>query len=298
MKVPESQNHPVTECFNSNINYAMIKNITYLEHAHPSYELIFVQKGVVHVFTHQQNYVVTEGSLLFISSDVIHAYTSSFDSVSFVIGCMPNEVPQFHAAVENSGYSIFSLQNSESTQPLNDIVKSLYANSTASQNRVALVGYISLVLSYIATELEKSPPQPNIQKHISSLERALIHIGNMHYINQNIEQVANTLGISKFHLSRLFNKQLGVSYNTYISLMRINASRRMLIQTNLPISEIYSRCGYKNARSFDRDFLKLVEITPREYRKLHKDEGMSNYYTPFVQNLLCERYNCTPPKNS
>ncbi|MDO4483987.1 MAG: helix-turn-helix transcriptional regulator [Clostridia bacterium] len=101
--------------------------------------------------------------------------------------------------------------------------------------------------------------------------------------------------MSSFTLSRMFHEHLGIGFPAYQTLLQINAVRRMLVQTDLPVNEICTRCGFNNVRSFNRSFQRYVGCTAGEYRKKIPRDGVCSYETPFVRSLLLTRYEGMPP---
>ena len=155
-------------------------------------------------------------------------------------------------------------------------------------SRVSLVAYINLILAQVVAGLDKQPVSQS--RKSTALDDALMYISDMLPNSIAADDVASHTGVSRFQISRLFSQYIGTNLSTYCALMHINAARRMLVQTNLPISEIYQRCGYANSRSFDRDFVRFSGQTPREYRVQETPGGFTNYGTPFVRDLLLRKW--------
>ena len=145
-----------------------------------------------------------------------------------------------------------------------------------------------MILAQVVAGLDKQPVSQS--RKSTALDDALMYISDMLPNSIAADDVASHTGVSRFQISRLFSQYIGTNLSTYCALMHINAARRMLVQTNLPISEIYQRCGYANSRSFDRDFVRFSGQTPREYRVQETPGGFTNYGTPFVRDLLLRKW--------
>ena len=95
----------------------------------------------------------------------------------------------------------------------------------------------------------------------------------LRHIHQNIDdtlklnEVARTFGLSSRTLSRLFRKEIDVSFLQYVKMTRIIKSIEMLLETNQTISEIAYGCGYSNVAAFSNVFEQVVHIRPAEFRK-------------------------------
>jgi transcriptional regulator GlxA family with amidase domain len=81
-----------------------------------------------------------------------------------------------------------------------------------------------------------------------------------------IEEVTKELPASRRNIVRRFKQVTGVPPIEYLQHIRVEKAKRQLEQTNLNISEIINETGYTDPKSFRKVFLKLVGMTPLEYR--------------------------------
>jgi transcriptional regulator GlxA family with amidase domain len=85
-----------------------------------------------------------------------------------------------------------------------------------------------------------------------------------------IEEVIKDLPASRRNLVRRFKQVTGIPPIEYLQNIRVESSKKLLEQTDSTISEIISDTGYTDPKSFRKVFLKLVGITPLEYREKFK----------------------------
>ena len=76
----------------------------------------------------------------------------------------------------------------------------------------------------------------------------------------------------KFHLnaqyiSQLFKNEIGVNFLTYLTSIRIEKSKKLLISTSLSIAEVAEQSGYGDYRVFTKVFKKNEGVTPSQYRR-------------------------------
>ncbi len=81
-----------------------------------------------------------------------------------------------------------------------------------------------------------------------------------------IEEVTKNLPASRRNIVRRFKQVTGVPPITYLQNVRIETAKKLLEQGDQSISEIITQTGYADPKSFRKVFLKLVGITPIEYR--------------------------------
>jgi len=83
----------------------------------------------------------------------------------------------------------------------------------------------------------------------------------------SIEDMANEAGVSIRQFNRRFKAATGVTVNNYLQLVRVDAAKASLVNTDLSIEEISLNTGYENISFFRRLFKKQTSLTPSEYRK-------------------------------
>lgn len=84
-----------------------------------------------------------------------------------------------------------------------------------------------------------------------------------------LEDVAEIVYLSPHYFSDLFAKELHITFSDYIQKVRLEESKRLLINTNMNIAEIANTIGYADSRYFSKLFKKQIGIMPKEYRKLY-----------------------------
>ena len=78
--------------------------------------------------------------------------------------------------------------------------------------------------------------------------------------------IADIVGYSEAHLSRLFKESEGITLHSFIQQIRIDRACHMLRDTNEKIYRIGEVCGYRNTAYFIRVFRSAMGITPQEFR--------------------------------
>lgn len=110
-------------------------------------------------------------------------------------------------------------------------------------------------------------------KNNSIVERAIELIKCNMETDVSLETIASQIPISSTYLSSMFKNKTGVSYKNYITQIRLNKAKELLLNTDLPIYEIASKTGYKDQRHFSTLFQSKVGMLPTEYRK-HVDTNL------------------------
>jgi two-component system, response regulator YesN len=101
-----------------------------------------------------------------------------------------------------------------------------------------------------------------------------------HYCEGNLtlNKLADQIGISASHLSRLFKKRTGIGSREYIKNIRMEKAEELVRSTRININEVASLVGYNHASNFNHDFKSYFGISPSGYRyraRIAKD--LKNY---------------------
>lgn len=107
-----------------------------------------------------------------------------------------------------------------------------------------------------------------IQKRIS-ISNDLMHYIYKHIDTDiNLDELAETFSISKFHMHKIFKEIFGRNiYETIKSIRLQKASSLLLTNSSSTISSISLDCGYSSQTSFMRAFKKRFSMTPKEWRR-------------------------------
>lgn len=101
---------------------------------------------------------------------------------------------------------------------------------------------------------------------------ALSHIQSSYDTVYGVEELAAELGISKNHLVRVFTAAVGVSPGRYLTQVRLDAAKRLLLHGGLPLDAIAGLCGFSGANYLCRVFKRETGETPRGWQTRHADE--------------------------
>lgn len=93
------------------------------------------------------------------------------------------------------------------------------------------------------------------------------------YIEQNdsrplsLDEMSQALHFSKSYIARVFNGSYQTSPIKYHTILQIQKAKRMIIFTNMSLSEISSSVGFDSLQDFSRVFKKIDGCAPSSYRK-------------------------------
>ena len=93
------------------------------------------------------------------------------------------------------------------------------------------------------------------------------------YIQKNfqkdlsLDEVSRQLDLSSYYFSKLFKEETGSNFVEYVTNLRMEKAKELLLKDELSMKEICSAVGYSDPNYFSRIFKKNTGITPTEYRE-------------------------------
>lgn len=134
-----------------------------------------------------------------------------------------------------------------------------------------VTGLMTAMLVEIA-RLSEAIPKGSVPTMINNSNMFTIHPA-LNYIHDNymhqfpIELLAEMCHLSATHFRRIFNTIMGTSPLDFINSTRIDHACLLLSGTDASILDISERVGFRSVSSFNRAFVKVMEMSPREWRR-------------------------------
>lgn len=89
-----------------------------------------------------------------------------------------------------------------------------------------------------------------------------------HYMDElKLDDIASSVGFSKYHFSRLFKQYTNYTFCAYICYRRIKVAEELLEQSGMSITEVAMKAGFPSISTFNRLFKQSKGCSPSEYRE-------------------------------
>jgi len=103
----------------------------------------------------------------------------------------------------------------------------------------------------------------------------------------SLTKVAKYSCMSQYHFSRVFTKTFGESPNTFVTRLRIEKAKNLLITENFSIGKICEMVGYSSVSSFSSCFSKKVGLSPTQYRRKLSSLSSESQRFPMQSIPMC-----------
>lgn len=233
-------------------------DFSFAPHLHSHLELCYVCDGAARLVVDGKALPMEAGEAALVLPNQIHAYLGGQSGRIWVCVFSGDFVPDFVAA----------LRGREIVPPTFRPSAGLVAFLNALREGRSLTPYAQKSGLYALCDetLRDAATIPRKQAEAEAVQRTLRYLELHAPENLTLASVAQALGYSRYHLSRQFHSLTHLGFRTVLNGYRVEQARRMLRQTDQPITEIALACGFQNPRSFNRAFREAMGMTPRTYR--------------------------------
>jgi len=108
----------------------------------------------------------------------------------------------------------------------------------------------------------------SVNSNINPAIEKIIDFSFKHYLEAlTLEQVAKVAGMSIPTFCRFFKKNIKKTYFDFLQELRISHACKLLTDSNKAVVEICYESGYNSWAHFSKQFKKVKQITPSQYRK-------------------------------
>lgn len=251
------------------------------DHHHKYYELFYLVSGRCRMFLNHTIYHLEPGSLVLIEPRALHhsiygmVQESERIAVSFSASYMELMAQRcgtgWQAALTaNPCFSIDPGRRSYVEHLLQKLI--VEQENDDEFSGMLAENYLFEFLAFLG-RCERGSRQPRLD-HVTgtagaedAVQEAAGYIYHHFQEPITLETIAERVHMTPTYFSRRFKRMTGFGYKEYLSYLRLKEAERLLLETNLPVSEIAQRCGFSDANYFGDLFKKEKGISPRLYRK-------------------------------
>lgn len=254
-------------------------------HGHAFHELVIILGGSGRHATTNEAYRIERGDVFLISGDTQHCYAEpnrlSLVNILFFpkVLRLPladlRRLPGYHVLFlvepklrRQHGFRgrlrLNTKQLAETSQLITRIEEEI-AKRKPGYRTMASVHLMHLIcyLSRCYSSGEDSPDE----RPWLRLGEVLSHIENNYAKSISVEQLAEIACMSESSLMRSFHKVTGKSPIDYVISVRVSRAGELLLRTDMNITEVAYACGFTDSNYFSRQFRRLRDCSPREYRQ-------------------------------
>ncbi len=230
-------------------------------HWHTKGQFLYTEGGIVFVNTGSKSFFLPARHYMWIAPETEHSIHPSSSQVVMrnLYFPIPKDDDPFYRRTAIYPVSDLLFQLMLFTQKWNG---DLYPNDRSSYVVADAIRVLLPQLSQYELPLALPVPRDNRLKSIVSYLES--HVSQDIHFNE----VAGQFGFSPRTLSRLFQKDLSLSFIQYFTMLRMLKALQLLLEEKLSVNEVAGSVGYGSLPTFSNTFRKIIGVRPSEYVKM------------------------------
>ena len=265
-------------------------------HHHDFYEIYFFLSGNVSYNIESRNYRLTPGDLLLISPNELHQPVFGPEKQNYeriVLWIHPAFLQQFELAGQQvtrcfdttrEGHTNLLRPDGVTRELLGYLFNLLRQEMDSEEfgSELYSMGCLAQTLVLINRMADRAGREAEPRMNTDSVVVRVLSYINEHYNEDlSLDKLANKFFISKYHLSREFNRLVGTSVYRYIIQKRLVMAKQMM-SNGVPSATVYQHCGFGDYSNFYRAFKAEYQISPREFvETLRRSDSVAENLTRF-----------------
>ncbi len=143
--------------------------------------------------------------------------------------------------------------------------------------------YLCDSISYLNDQLQRAIAYIRNESRKKPCQRICQYIDTNYSAPLKLSSIADLLGYNSAYLGKLFYREMGVNFNTYLDKIRIKKAAEYL-EKGVPVIQTSEFSGFTNPDYFTKKFKKYMGMLPSEYRAQHIQQRPAQITPPHTQN--------------
>ena len=260
------------------IRFEVVDDVNFYSpfHWHNHIEILYVLEGKIDFKIEQRKYVLGDGDMIIINSEVIHS-SKLCGHARYILLQVP--LSAFEGVYEEIENVVLkerptSLEAEKLFAYLSKMLKSV--DDKRQENRIKFVSllydFFYQLLSLYKVEQKKSGAASYYG--INRISPVMAYVEKEFRNKISLGDAADILNVTPEHMCRLFKKYTDMTFNEYLMSLRISAFYQMLQNSDQKISVIMDECGLTNYKVFIREFKKTFGKTPEQVREERRKSSL------------------------
>ena len=246
---------------------------TYVAHIHDCYEFIYITEGFCLYTIEGKGYFVMSGDLIFTRPGELHSF--SFPDECVFSRHFLHIYPEYIASIpilkefyESYNGSLLIPSYFVERYSLDKIYETLKEYSDTTKPETPIIAY-SCAVQLMARVMKLVRDEDISEQRMCANEN--VH-KIMQYVDQHfrskitLDKVSETFGLSKYHISHEFKKNIRMTLTAYINMKRITLAKNLILGGEKS-KDVFQKCGFNEYSTFYRAFLNFVGMSPDEFKK-------------------------------
>lgn len=231
-------------------------------HFHEFYELELILDGDGITVINGREYAVKRGMAVLLSPNDFHEYKTEDGILMYNVQLGSDEVSGIALHLPEA---VVCMLCEEETKRLADTLALIDDKADGGTEDIRyrekiLDAAIIFVTSRIRANESKSI-------YPAAIEKALSYIHFHFKENPSLDEISGMVFLDKRYFCTLFSRYVGKTYKTYLRDCKLTYAARLLLCTELSVTDVSMECGYATVSHFNREFANFYKTSPTNMRK-------------------------------
>ncbi len=254
-------------------------------HLHKELEVILVLQGTGEVTGEHSRLSVSTGDILLFESGEAHELNGGEEGLRLLaIQISRNFCKRYCPQLRNIHFQQSCIDHTyppETRSSLRETMLRAFASflDRSLADTFFCMSYVNQIFAQLLTlipyEILDQPDLAELTRRKERIRRILLYLEEHFREPVRLGDLAKMEHISETHISHFFRDQLHITFQEYLSRLRVEAAMNMLTTTDLSLTNIAYECGFSDPKYLNQGFHKLLGVSPLQWRK----ENMRPYLT-------------------
>ncbi|WP_143318149.1 helix-turn-helix domain-containing protein [Clostridium sp. HBUAS56017] len=261
-----------------NISFCSVKE--YPIHWHNSIEIIYVIKGKVKISIDTDSFELFENELEIINVDETHSITSNFDNMLLIFHIDPSFLSKYYKDIKNVYFytntsDLGAQEGAEYDEFRAFLAELLYEYVQRQENydeeiENILINLLFHLINNFHYLLYEQEDLKDNKEQLERYHRISKYIYNNYNSNITLQEIAKKEFLTPHYLSHEIKNATGYSFTDLLNLTRVEESVKLLLDTDMSISEISDEIGFSHTRYLNKHFKIYYGCTPLQFKRKNK----------------------------
>ncbi|EUJ44157.1 helix-turn-helix domain-containing protein [Listeria rocourtiae] len=253
-------------------------------HWHKEMELIYVMEGRLNLGVNDVPIQMEQGEIYVINGGDVHYFLASPNSERIVLQ-FDLAVFQEFSLTEDEGKRLRDLflhvspssvnWDSDVAQRMAKILQVIHLES--SQRKLGYRYVVKAKLYEMLSILERYVPRlmrdsredatSKSQETLEKLQQIFAYVEEHYQETITLQQVADYVGFSSYYFTKLFKRNMGITFMTFVNDYRLSKAKWILLNEETPVTEVAELAGFSSVKTFHHAFKRAMGVSPLKYRR-------------------------------
>lgn len=261
---------------NSNFHIFIVDLLYRTPHIHKDFEISLVLNGSLTVITASEEITLLENDIFIMNPYVSHEIKSNDSSLVISLQVSPTFFTHYFPQIEDIEFDVSAFhmkENADICQKIHsilfDLAAAYYQKEEFAPVRCAIL-INQLFLYLLNTRKYHLIPQTEKTAYLAKktrMKKIMQYIDEHYKEKLLLSDIAKQEQLDLYYLSHFFKEMFGISFQNYITKLRCEHARQLLLLTDYSLLDISLSCGFSDSKYFNRGFLSQYGCTPKNYRR-------------------------------